>query len=111
MEKTDYVGARVPPAITHNLDSVASQYGISRSTLIRVLLENCGHLYGILETEKRKQQNHRANIREKVFKEMENKLPEDLTPVMAEMVGALMKEVMEQVARTLSEKGGENSEK
>jgi len=55
MAKTQLVTVRITPEILKSLDEVALQQGISRSGLIRDLLENCHSLYHFLQTERARQ--------------------------------------------------------
>jgi predicted transcriptional regulator len=59
MPKTQLVTVRVTPEILKSLDEVASQQGISRSGLIRDLLENCHSLYRFLQSERERQRTDR----------------------------------------------------
>ena len=59
MAKTQLVTVRITPEILKSLDEVALQQGISRSGLIRDLLENCHSLYHFLQTERERQQTDR----------------------------------------------------
>jgi predicted transcriptional regulator len=55
MEKTKLINVRVTPDILKSLDELASQQSVSRSDLIRDLLENCHSLYHFLQSERERQ--------------------------------------------------------
>ena len=104
MSKTEFVGVRVTPDISSLLDKVAAKYGISRSSLIRDLLENCDYLYGVFQVERERSRKDRKSKEKKLLSAIQDKLPNNLTPVMAEMMGEMMKRVMYDVAKQLSAK-------
>ena len=101
MTKTEFVGVRVTPEISDCLDRVAASHRISRSILIRGLLENCDHLYSILKANKEDRQKDREAREKELLTAIKERLPEDLTPAMAEMMGEMMNTVMRQVAEQL----------
>jgi len=62
MSKTHLVAVRVTPEILKSLDAVASQQGVSRSGLIRDLLENCHSLYSFLQSERKRQRTDKIML-------------------------------------------------
>lgn len=56
MAKTQSITVRITPEILKSLGELASQQGLSKSGLIRDLLENCHSLYHFLQTERERQQ-------------------------------------------------------
>jgi hypothetical protein len=59
MPKTELVAVRVTPEILKSLDALALQQSISRSGVIRDLLENCHSLYSFLQSERERQRTDR----------------------------------------------------
>jgi len=62
MSKTELVSVRVTPEIIKSLDEVALRQGISRSGLIRDLLENCHSLYRFLLSERERQRTDKITL-------------------------------------------------
>ena len=103
MRKNQFVAVRVTPEIVKSLDEVATQRGISKSTLIRELLANCHSFYRFLESEKAKQQSDRIILDGNLSEWILNNMPESLTPDWVHFIAEVMHHAAEKMV--VREKG------
>jgi len=99
---------RVPPEVVKSLDEVATQRGISRSTLVRELLANCHSFYHFIESERVRQQTDRIILDGNLSDWILNHMPENMTPQWVHFVGEVMHHVAEEMVA--QGKGGGNEQ-
>ncbi len=87
MTKSQLVAVRVTPDILKSLDAVAVQQGISRSALIRDLLENCHSLYRFLQSERERQQTDRIILDGNLSKWVLENMPHGMTSEQVRFIG------------------------
>lgn len=109
MGKNPFIAIRVPPEIVESLDEVATQRGISRSTLIRELLANCHSFYNFLESERAKQQSDRIILDGNLSEWILNNMPESMTPDWVHFLGEVMHHVAEKMVAQEKGEGDEQS--
>ena len=85
MQKTNFIGLRVDPFITREVDKVASLYNTRRSTVVRNLLENCAVVYPITKDVVPKQDT--KLLEDRVRESLKENVPTNLDPAMVEMIG------------------------
>jgi predicted transcriptional regulator len=109
MRKTEFIAVRVAPEVVRSLDEVASQRGISRSTLVRELLTNCHSFYNFLESEKARQQTDKIILDGNLSQWILNHMPESMTPDWVHFLGEVMHHVADEMVAKEEGGGGESS--
>jgi hypothetical protein len=103
MARNSFIAVRVTDDVIKSLDDVSAQRGITRSDLIRELLQNCHSFYKFIEMEKARQQTDRITLNGNLSKWILNNMPEEMTPEWVHFLG----EVMHHAADEMVEKRGE----
>lgn len=90
MPKSQLIAVRVTPNILKSLDEVAVQQGISRSALIRDLLENCHSLYRFLQSERERQQTDRIILDGNLSQWVLENMPHGMTSAQVRFIGEVI---------------------
>ena len=90
MPKNHLITVRVTPEITKSLDEVAVQQGISRSALIRDLLQNCHSLYSFLQSERQRQQTDRILLDGNLSQWVLENMPHGMSPDQVRFIGKVL---------------------
>ena len=99
MRKTNFIGIRVDPSITGKLNGVASRYNTRKSTIVRDLLAHCDIVYPILRDAMPEQDT--ALLEKRVYESVRGSIPDNVDPVMVEMVGQMVNRIMTEVAQQI----------
>lgn len=105
MAKTQLVAVRVTPEILKSLDEVASQQGISRSGLIRDLLENCHSLYRFLQSERERQQTDRIMLDGNLSQWVLENMPPEMTSEQVRFIGKVMNHAADMMSHSGANEG------
>ena len=101
MTKNSYIGARVSLATVAKVDMLAEVYGVSRSDVVRGLLDHCEEFYGTTVEALIKAGELEDNLADEVI----NMLPDEYTNhEMALLISRIIMKVAEKL-----EKGGKES--
>jgi metal-responsive CopG/Arc/MetJ family transcriptional regulator len=90
MPKTRLVAVRVTPDTVRSLDEVAAQQSISRSELIRDLLENCHSLYRFLQAERQRQGTEKIILNGNLSQWVIDNMPHGMTPEQVRFIAQTM---------------------
>ncbi len=90
MPKTRLIAVRVTPDVLKSLDEVASNQSISRSVLIRDLLENCHSLYRFLQSERERQKTDRIVIDGNLSQWVLENMPHGMSEQQVRFIGRVM---------------------
>ncbi len=90
MPKSQLVAVRITPDILKSLDAVAIQHGVSRSALIRDLLENCHSLYRFLQSERQRQQTDKIILDGNLSQWVLENMPHGMTSAQVRFIGEVM---------------------
>lgn len=107
MPKTRLMAVRVMPDVLKSLDEVASQQGISRSMLIRDLLENCHSLYRFLQSERERQRTDKIILDGNLSQWVLERMPHGMTSEQVRFIA----EVMNHVADVMTHSGGSGGDR
>jgi len=109
MAKTRLIVVRVVPDVIKSLDEVASQQGISRSVLIRDLLENCHSLYCFLQSERARQQTDRIILDGNLSQWVLERMPHGMSSEQMHFIADVMNHAADMMDQTV-EKEKENEQ-
>ena len=104
MPKSQLVAVRVTPDILKSLDEVAVQQGISRSVLIRDLLENCHSLYRFLQSERERQQTDRIMLDGNLSQWVLENMPHGMTSQQVRFIGEVINHAADMLVAQEKEK-------
>jgi predicted transcriptional regulator len=93
MSKTRLIAVRVTPDILESLDEVASNQNISKSVLVRDLLENCHSLYRFLQSERERQKTDRIVLDGNLSQWVLEHMPHDMSEEQVRFIGRVMDHV------------------
>ena len=108
MPKTQLIAVRITTETLKSMDEVASQQGISRSALIRDLLENCHSLYRFLQTERERQQTDRIILDGNLSQWILEHAPPGMTSEQLRFIRNVMDHAVDMMSA--QEKGEENKQ-
>ncbi len=94
MARNPFIAVRVPPYVIQSLDELAAQSNVSRSQIVKELLENCHAFYKFIEIEKSKQQNsEKIDLDGNLTNWILNNMKDNMTPEWVHFIGEVMHHV------------------
>ena len=97
MAKNPFIAVRVPPYVIKSLDELAAQSNVSRSHVVKELLENCHAFYKFIELEKTKQSSEKIDLDGNLTEWILSNMKEDMTPEWVHFIGEVMHHVAEEM--------------
>ena len=98
MAKNPFIAVRVSPEIIKSLDEIAAERGISRSSLIKELLENCHSFHRFIQVERVRQNNDQVVLDGNLTRWVMNNMQDNMKPEWLHFIGEVMHHVADQVA-------------
>ena len=108
MPRNPFIAVRVPPEIIKSLDEIATERGISRSTLIRELLANCHSFHRFIELERTRQKADTIVLDGNLSRWIKENMQENMPPEWLHFIGQVMHHVADEVD---AQKGGKQNQK
>ena len=106
MARNPFIAVRVPPYVIESLDQLAAQSNVSRSQIVKQMLENCHAFYKFIELEKTKQNSEKVDLDGNLTNWVLSNMKEDMTPEWVHFIGEVMHHVAnEMVARKQKDQG------
>jgi hypothetical protein len=97
MAKNPFIAVRVPPYVIESLDQLAAQSKVSRSQIIKELLENCHAFYKFIEMEKSRQNTGKIDLDGNLTDWILANMKEDMTPEWVHFIGEVMHHVADEM--------------
>lgn len=97
MARNPFIAVRVPPDIIKSLDEIATERGITRSSLIKELLGNCHSFHRFIEVEKARQHTDSVVLNGNLSNWIMNNMQENMTPEWLHFIGEVMHNVAEEM--------------
>jgi hypothetical protein len=106
MARNPFIAVRVPPYVIESLDELAAQRNISRSQLVKELLENCHAFYRFIESEKARQHSEKIDLDGNLTNWVLNNMQENMTPEWVHFIGEVMHHVADEMVAQKEAKSG-----
>jgi hypothetical protein len=97
MAKNPFIAVRVPPYVIESLDQLAAQSNVSRSQIIKELLENCHAFYKFIEMEKSRQHSEKIDLDGNLTDWILSNMKADMTPEWVHFIGEVMHHVADEM--------------
>jgi len=94
MARNPFIAVRVPPYVIESLDELAAQSNVSRSQIVKQILENCHAFYKFIELEKTKNNfSDKVDLDGNLTKWVLSNMKDDMTPEWVHFIGEVMHHV------------------